>query len=148
MPDLVTLYNVYRHPSTGKLSYFKTFLKNTRLDSVSSTIYVATTGWTRTVTANLLVDPKTTQQYRRGTGGIKINKKFMEFAAWDALSNADRDRFWTLREGDCIVHLSSNGESDAVSVAEITALNPRRINSINPILLKNGVLHHWEVNLV
>ena len=148
LPHLVTLYNVFKSPDTGKLAYFPTFLKRTRITHSSSTVNVASVGWTKAVTAGLLVDPKTTQAYRHGTNGIKIKKRYLELPAWDALPDADKEKHWTLREGDYVVHLESNSECPAVNLAEIQARNPRKIYSIKPVLSKDGTLHHWELNLV
>jgi len=149
---LVTLYNVFISPATGEPFYFRTFLKRTRIMSLSSTVHVATIGWTRAVTSVLLVDPKTTQAYRHDTNGIRIAKKYIDPPAWDALSDEDKERFWALREGDFIVHLANNGECmietpDPANV-EFQRLSPRKIQSIKPEFDKKGRVHHWELGLV
>ena len=151
MPHLVTLYNVFISPATGEPSYFRTFLKRTRIMSFSSSVRVETGGWTRVVTSALLVDPRTTQGYRHGTKGIRIPKRYLDPPAWDKLPPEDKERFWTLKEGDLIVHLVNNGESTIdpdLTSAEFQVLAPRKIGSIKSEPDKRGRVHHWELGLV
>ena len=147
MPHTVTLYNVFKSPITGKLSFFRTFLRRTRIMHSSSAVNVESLGWTRVVTAGLLVDPKTTQAYRHGTKGVKIQKKFLDVPEWNALDDVKKEQFWTLREGDYVV---TSGECQLVPVnaAEFKAVDARQIHSIKPVINKDGSLHHWELSLV
>ena len=147
MPHTVTLYNVFKSPVSGHLAYFRTYLRQTRIISSSSAVNVATIGWTRAVTTRLLVDPATTLAYRHGTNNIKIQKKHIESSAWNALPEIDKDKHWTLNEGDYIVQLENNKECLAISVDDMQATNPRKIHSIESVLNKNGTLHHWELHL-
>ena len=144
---LDTLFNVHRSMETGKLAYYKTYLDRVRMLTTSSTVQTATQGWTRVVTLSLLVDPKTTQAYMR-VEGRKEKKTYLPFSEWDA--SPEKEKHWTLRDGAdwLLIDTEKKVEFQASSEAEIMAMRPYKIDRIEPVINKNGKIHHWQVHLV
>ena len=146
--DTITIYNVWKDPNTGKSGYWRSFVQQVRLMDKASTVNVASIGWTRVVTQEMLVDAQNSIAYSADENDNQVTKVYAEPSEWAAMSTDQKQAFWTMQEGDYVVP----GECEIIippdAVTKLTALRPRKIGSVNMVRQKGGDTNHWEVSLV
>ena len=148
LPHIVTIYNIFKDPKTGKLSYFRTFLEYVRIMTERRSVNVTGIGWTRVLASDLWIDPVSSVAYVRDEDGNKVTKIYVELREWLKLSEGQKEAHWTLQEGDYVVRDECQITLPPNTIAELNAEQPHKLQMIEPILDKPGNIHHWEIGLV
>lgn len=146
LPDTVTLVNESRNPETGLAVRFRTCLRFTRVAAGSVSLASSKDmGETRTIRAELWIDPIASLAHEPGSGG-RDRKPHAEPHVWDVL--ADKGKFWTLREGDAVFKGEWTEDPPPEGVAEGSGPPRYTVRTVTEVRDGRGTIHHWEVELV
>jgi hypothetical protein len=147
LPNTVTIFNVFKAESTGKIAAARTVLTNVRVD-VKESVEIFPVGATARSQTVLIADWRTTEA-EDGNGKAKT---FMAGEFWVGLPDADKQFYWTFRLQDWLY--VRWGETEARCgefLPEFREQDFKRDNGLKtlsrvvPALDFDGSIHHWEV---
>jgi hypothetical protein len=147
LPNTVTIFNVFKAESTGRIAAARTILTNVRVD-VKKSVEISPVGATARSQTVLIADRRTTEA-EDGNGKAKT---FMDGKFWVGLSDADKQFYWTFRLQDWLHVIWGETEARCGEfLPEFGEQNFKRDNGlmtlsgVGPAFDFDGSIHHWEV---
>lgn len=156
LQQTITIFNLFKNPDTGVMEYYRTILKNVRVDEVTTGLKEALRGDTRTHKIIIMADRRTTKGYSIDEHGIKFNKPYRPWPVWSELSATEKQEAWTWNQKH-VLAMPNHGQKETIA-PEFEVANDnwpdfmsrhglRPIQSIESIIDDDGSVHSWEITI-
>ena len=151
--NTVTLFNVFKDPDTGAVTYYRSFLEAVRVSQPKLSLAESLRGTGKTTQISVLMDRRGTQAFIRNEAGAQVIKTYFDWRDWVKLPDAEKALTWTLNVGSLMAAVIGQIETICPEFDTTDEQNfkiehdLRNIVNIKPNIDKDGSIHSWVVGL-